>query len=271
MPEKSIPSAVIEALRMTGKPMTIREIYNCIIENNLYHFNSDKPLPIVTRAIRRHCENVEINDTASINFFIHFPKENTYWLKDLIQFTPTTETASALIKENNVRRELYSLHKAYLDDFRDRLLEQIKALDPRSFELFSKKILESYGFQEVAITQRGRDGGIDGYGKLKIGLASLRAAFQSKRWKKASVGRQVIDQFRGAIQGKYEQGYFFTTSVFTREAQEASFQAGAVPIILIDGSALLDIIINKQIGIEVEHLPLYSSALDLLISDEDLG
>jgi restriction system protein len=268
MPDRSIPAAVIEALRMTGRAMTIREIYNCIVENNLYHFNSDKPLTIVTRAIRRHCENVEINDSASIKYFIHFSKEGTYWLQDLLQFPPTTETATALVKENNVKRDLYSLHKLYLDDFQDRLLQQIKDLDPRGFELFSKKVLEAYGFQEVHVTRKSKDGGIDGYGKLKVGLAYLRAAFQSKHWKN-SVGRPEIDRFRGAIQGKYEQGYLFTTSTFTPGAQEVSFQPGAVPVILIDGSALLDIIINKQIGIEVEHLPLYSSALDLLINDED--
>ena len=39
--------------------------------------------------------------------------------------------------------DLKKLHEKYLADFRDRVLGQIKNLDPTSFELFSKKLLEA--------------------------------------------------------------------------------------------------------------------------------
>ena len=118
----------------------------------------------------------------------------------------------------------------------------------------------------MSVTQKSKDGGIDGFGKLKIGLAYMNVAFQCKRWNIGSVGRKEIDAFRGAIQGEYEQGIFFTTSSFTKEAMSCSIKHGAVPIILIDGKMIVDFMIEKQFGIEHENLPIYINALDQVLS-----
>jgi len=40
-----------------------------------------------------------------------------------------------------------------------------------------------------------RDGGIDGHGRLKVGLAYINVAFQCKRWQ-VSVGRPEVDKLR---------------------------------------------------------------------------
>jgi restriction system protein len=50
-------------------------------------------------------------------------------------------------------------------------------------------------------------------------------------------------------------------------AKEDSFQKGAVPIILIDGGAIVDIMIEKSFGVEQEILPIFRSALDNIIAD----
>lgn len=83
---------------------------------------------------------------------------------------------------------------------------RLNELTPRQFELFSRKLIQAYGFSEVEVTELHSDGGIDGHGKLRLGLATMRVAFQCKRWK-ASVGRPDVDKFRGAIQGEFEQGF----------------------------------------------------------------
>ena len=44
-------------------------------------------------------------------------------------------------------------------------------------------------------------------------------------------------------------------------------RTGAVPIILVDGTTIVDIMIDKQFGIEKEELPIYTPALDLAIAD----
>lgn len=138
--------------------------------------------------------------------------------------------------------------------FRSQILEKISELDPRQFELFAPKLLKSYGFSDINVTKKSDDGGIDGDGKLRLGLASMNVAFACKRWQ-GNVGRPEVDKFRGAIQGEFEQGIFLTTSDFTKKAREASLKKGAVPIILLNGESIVDIMIQKGIG--VERVPLY--------------
>jgi restriction system protein len=116
--------------------------------------------------------------------------------------------------------------------------------------------MEAYGFVDVEITDVGPDGGIDGFGKIRLGLATINAAFQCKRWK-GNVGRTEVDKFRGAIQGEYEQGVFFTTSEFTNQAKEASIRKGAVPVILLNGSSMVDIMIEKELGVRAQPIQLY--------------
>ena len=84
----------------------------------------------------------------------------------------------------------------------------------------------------------------------------MSVAFQCKRWQ-GNIGRPIIDQFRGAIQGSYEQGIFFTTSDFTPQAKEVSFKQGSVPIVLMNGSGIVDIMIDKGLGVVKKPLYLY--------------
>ncbi len=46
------------------------------------------------------------------------------------------------------------------------------------------------------------------------------------------------------------------------------FQPGAVPIIMIDGEGIIDIMIEKRFGVQTESVPVYINALDLAVSDE---
>jgi len=86
---------------------------------------------------------------------------------------------------------------------------------------------------------------------------------------KSKVGRTEIDKFRGAIQGEFEQGIFFTTANFSKDAQNVTRKSGAGPITLIDGISLVDIMIDKKFGIESENIPVYINALDRALTDSD--
>ncbi|HBV95883.1 MAG TPA: hypothetical protein DEF36_02375 [Desulfotomaculum sp.] len=153
-------------------------------------------------------------------------------------------------------KNLVELYEEYEQGIRTQLLERLLELSPSQFESFSKKFLQAYGFVSLQNTKVSSDGGIDGYGKLKVGLATMNVAFQCKRWQ-GVVGRPEIDKFRGAIQGEYEQGIFFTTSDFTQQAKDASIKKGAVPIILMNGESIIDIMIQKGLGVNRQPLYLY--------------
>jgi restriction system protein len=150
---------------------------------------------------------------------------------------------------------LMELYEQYEVSFRRQLLDQLQGLSPQEFEEFARKLLMAYGFLDMRVTQTSRDGGIDGYGKLRLGLATMNVAFQCKRWQ-ANVGRPEVDKFRGAIQGEFEQGVFFTTSDFTPDARDASLRRGAVPVILLNGESIITLMIEKGFG--VERVPLYA-------------
>jgi restriction system protein len=147
------------------------------------------------------------------------------------------------------------LFEHYEAAFRAQVLERLQSLAPSEFEHFAQRLMRAYGFVDVNVTQLTRDGGVDGYGKLRLGLATMNVAFQCKRWQ-GSVGRPEVDKFRGAIQGEFEQGVFFTTSDFTPDARDASLKRGAVPIILLNGESIVSLMIEKGFG--VERVPLYA-------------
>src|SRR5262249_28593601 len=164
-----------------------------------------------------------------------------------------------------VRKPL-DIYEKYELQFRSKLLDRLYELSPTQFEHFARQLLIAYGFVHVNVTQVSKDGGIDGHGMLKVGLARMAVAFQCKRWE-GSVPRPEVDKFRGAIQGEYEQGLFFTTSDFTRGAMEASIKKGAVPVILLNGESIVDLMIEKEFGVQKKPLQIYEDQLDAIFGD----
>jgi restriction system protein len=151
----------------------------------------------------------------------------------------------------------------YLTAFKARVLQKLHDLSPEKFEEFAGVLLKGFGFQKVKVTGKTGDGGIDGHGELKVGLAIVRAAFQCKRWQ-GTVGPKEVQAFRGAIQGQFEQGYFFTTSTFSRAAEAESIKMGAAPIILFDGEQIGQIMIEKGIGVKRRPVELYEDQIEEL-------
>jgi restriction system protein len=86
-----------------------------------------------------------------------------------------------------------------------------------------------------------------------LGVVRVKGAFQFKRWQQ-NVPRPVIDQFRGAITGLYDQGIFITTSDFTEDAKQVSSRLGTVPIVIINGDKIIDIMLEKGLGVRKEPL-----------------
>jgi restriction system protein len=266
----TIIEAIKRVMHTRRGAMTAQEAHDAIVEADLYTFNAENPVGVVASQIRRHCRGLDFPSASETKHFELRENGKYYFLPNPVTHAPARDGPLAVgTTQRSLLKELTNLHKKYDDEVRRGILSQIKKLDPRTFEVFSKRLLEAYGFLEVEVTRYCKDGGIDGSGKLKVGLAHLNVAFQCKRYTNGTVGRGEIDSFRGAIQGQYEQGIFFTSSRFAHGAESISFRPGAVPIILIDGKAIVDIMIDKRFGIQVEMMPVYSYALDLALSNED--
>ncbi|WP_339792517.1 restriction endonuclease [uncultured Imperialibacter sp.] len=268
MKKRTINQAIEEALKREGVPMRAKELFSRIVEDDLYRFRAINPEHIVRTQLRRHSINLEFPTAHKSKHFV-FLKDGTYWLKGVSHPNINAkEQKKAQPKEFAKYEEIRELHKKYLINFKQTVLNQLSEIDPTEFEHFCRKLLSVYGFKNVKVTQQSKDGGIDGHGELKIGLATMQVAFECKRWS-ATVGRPKISQFRGDIQGRFQQGIFFTTSRFSKDAKDASFQAGAVPIILVDGNGIVELMIEKRFGVEREDLPIYTNAMDLVLQNND--
>ncbi len=146
------------------------------------------------------------------------------------------------------------------DEVKRRLLTELKNLSPTQFEHFCRVFLQHLGFESLTVTRKSGDGGIDGHGDFRQGAVSLKSAFQAKRWTDNAVGRPDIDKFRGAIQGEFDHGVFLTTSRFARQAVEASYRKGAITILLLDGAAIVESMVERGIG--VTRQPVYLHDVD---------
>ena len=124
------------------------------------------------------------------------------------------------------------------------------SMDPYAFERLTQRLLRESGFTDVEVTKRSGDGGIDGYGKLKInGIIGFNIAFQCKRYQ-GTVGAPEIRDFRGSLTRNIEKGLFVTTGTFSSAAKEEAANIGKQQIDLIDGEALLDMLAEYSIGLK---------------------
>jgi len=264
----TIIEAVKEVMIRCGHAMTVAEIYNEIIALNLYTFHADDPSHVVATAIRRHCIGLAF-PAAAKNKIFQIVDDNKYFLRsDQPEEIKDVSRVATDVSPAGLLADLRSLHQKYQEAVTLHILNELQHIEPETFEHFCQHLLRRYGFSGT-VTSYSKDGGIDGHGIVRVGLADMRVAFQCKRWTGKAVGRPEIAQFRGSIQGQYEQGYLFTTGKFASGTESASFQPGAVPIVLIDGLAIVRLMIEKRFGVEVDSLPIYSYALDLELGDDD--
>lgn len=134
-------------------------------------------------------------------------------------------------------------------DHRAALLEVMKSLPPSGFERLTQRLLREAGFQQVTVTGKSGDGGIDGIGTLKVNpFVSFNVLFQCKRYQGAVTPSQVRD-FRGAMQGRADKGLIITTGTFTLDAKKEARRDGVPPIELVDGEALVEMFEQHELGL----------------------
>lgn len=257
-----------EVLEKEGRPLHYRTITKRIVEGGRWPGGAAGKTPWFS-LYRGITEEVRNNPKPRFSFergrgIVHLTK----WEHDAIARAPNSmEGDSAgsdiaggmtdILESGNGPPTSISAIAELLDEhhhgLEQALLRRLAAMSPYQFESFAGRLLEALGFSRVEVTKKSGDGGIDGTGRLEMGVVSVNAAFQVKRWQ-GKVPRPEIDKFRGAIQGDYDQGIFVTTSSFTEEAKQASVRRGSVSIVMIDGQKLIEVMIEKGLGVRTEPL-----------------
>lgn len=129
------------------------------------------------------------------------------------------------------------------------------------FEDFLKPFLECIGLDEVRVTKRSGDGGVDlegiRYGVIDNNDDSVKYIVQAKRYKPSDkIPVDIIDKLRGNMLSG-EKGIIITTAGFSKPAIEKASLRKETPIVLIDGKTLVDICIENDIGFV--YKPTFSS------------
>ena len=149
-----------------------------------------------------------------------------------------------------------SIRKSLQTDLLERL--QSQEFHWRRFETLVVDLLVKMGYGGThkdagKVTQPTQDGGVDGWIKEdKLGLDIIY--LQAKKWgPKQTVGRPDIQSFVGALEERQAQkGVFITTSSFTDTAREYVKRISK-KVILIDGKALAELMIDYNIGVSIEE------------------
>ncbi|RVU18494.1 restriction endonuclease [Methylobacterium oryzihabitans] len=248
-----------------GRPMAPAEAYGAIVAADLYTFNTDDPVSVVRAQIRRRCLGLDFPSALATKCF-RATNDGRYTLIDHARVVPDQEAP----ERDDVRStlaQMLALQHEHEREVRTRVLEALKNLEPSAFERFAGRLLTAYGFEQVVVTRPMRDGGIDGHGQLRIGLTTVSVAFQCKRYRDKPIGPDAVESFRGRTSGRHEQGYYFTTSRFTREAIDAQRRPGAVPIVLFDGERIVDIMFEKAFGVGFRNLRIPELNIDLVLEE----
>ncbi len=149
-------------------------------------------------------------------------------------------------------------------DYKSELLAVIKSLPPSGFERLCQRLLRESGFQQVVVTGRSRDGGIDGVGVLQVNpFVTFNVLFQCKRYEGAVTPSQIRD-FRGAMMGRADKGIVITTGTFTLDAKKEARRDGVPPIELVAGEDLVRLFENLELGL----LPRRTFEVDRKFFDE---
>jgi restriction system protein len=165
------------------------------------------------------------------------------------------------------QEQIEAAHSAMQSELKAELLQRIIQNSPSFFEKVIVDLLVAMGYggsHQNAAMQLGRtgDGGVDGViNEDRLGLD--RVYVQAKRFKDNSVGRPDVQGFVGSLVGLgATKGVFVTTSTFSPSALEFAKHL-TQRVILIDGSALADLMVEHDVGVRVNR------AIEFKRIDED--
>jgi restriction system protein len=130
------------------------------------------------------------------------------------------------------------------------LIEVLQSISPVGFEHLCGRLLKEYNFENVEITQRSNDGGIDGYATLKLNpFVSLGVFFQCKRYQ-GTVPTEKVQAFIGVMETNrrsVEKGLMITTGSFAKNALE--IEKANIKLELIDGEKLVEMFEKVELGV----------------------
>ena len=180
----------------------------------------------------------------------------------LVAISAAAPSSNAVATQLDLDKAIKSARRATASE----LHEHVAAMHPTAFEWLVRALLVAIGYIDVEVTKQSGDGGIDVRATLVAGgIAHIATAVQVKRTK--TVMAPVVQNLRGSLSA-HESGLLITSGRFTEGARIEAREPNKAPIALIDGTAIVELMLEHEIGAKRKVYMAY--ALDLAALDLDV-
>jgi len=232
----SFKEAALQILKSENEPLSAKEIVDIAFQKDL--LSTGGKTPEATMAAQIY---VDINQNKRTKF-----KKVGRGKFSLREQTESPSTPLLLIDKQN------SLVKKAL-------MQKLYDMDPFQFEFLVADLLNKIGYENVEVTKRSGDKGIDVTANLTMdGITNVKTIIQAKRFKKENnISGKIITQLRGSAEVD-QRGLVITTSGFTKDAISESKAQNKMPVSLVDSEKLLSLLLKFRIGIKTDNITLFS-------------
>lgn len=189
-------------------------------------------------------QNTKLNEKQAHDIFLKWVKI----FQNLRHDNPTNTVDNEAEKIIRIQEE--GEPESAKSNLKPSLIEVLQNLSPTGFEHLCGRLLREYDFENIEITQRSHDGGIDGYAVLKLNpFVNLSVFFQCKRYT-GTVPTEKVQAFIGVMETNkrsVEKGLLITTGSFAKAAID--IEKNNIKLELIDGDKLVEMFEKVELGV----------------------
>ena len=223
--------AAIKILERTNEPMSIADITRIAIEENLIDTSGETP-----------------EATMGAQIYVDIKKDkNSVFRKvgrGLFTLKKKTDVANSPLLIIDNQNELT----------KSKLKDMLHSMDPFQFEFLAADLLQKIGYENVTVTKRSGDKGIDVIANLTVGgITNVKTVVQVKRWGNKKVSGAEIAQLRGSAETD-QRGLVITTSDFTKDGIDEAQAPNKMPVSLVNGEKLVQLLIKYGVGVKKQEL-----------------
>jgi restriction endonuclease Mrr len=228
----SFKKAAIKILERTDKPMTALEITKIAIEENFIDSSGETP---------------EATMAAQIYVDINRDKNSPFRKVGRGLFT--------LKRKSDVPNSPLLIIENQNEITKGQLKELLHSMDPFQFEYLAADLLQKIGYENVTVTKRSGDKGIDVIANLTVGgITNVKTVIQVKRYAASNkINGAVITQLRGSAEVD-QRGLVITTSDFTKDGIDEAQAPNKMPVSLVNGEKLIQLLIKYGVGVKKQEL-----------------
>jgi len=245
----SFKEAASQILKLVNEPLSAQEIIDIALQKGI--LSSEGKTPEATMAAQLYLD-IKNNENS------RFKKvgKGKFSLKEQID---SPKSPLLLIEKQNLL-------------VKETLKKCLYEIDPFQFEFLVGDLLKEIGYEDVEVTKRSGDKGIDINANLTMeGLTNVKTIIQVKRFKKGNnIQGKVIAQLRGSAEVD-QRGLVITTSDFTKAAIEESKAPNKMPVALVNGERLIELLIKYGVGVKKEIVSLYSFDDEYFDNEEEVN